>query len=48
MKGLIEATKAVVVTTAVYTYLTWAVVGELRDTIKRKLRVKYVQRPMDF
>jgi len=48
MKGLIEATKAVVVTTAVYSYLTWAAVSEVRHALVRRVRVKYGQRPMDF
>ena len=48
MKGLIEATKAVVVTTAVYSYLAWAVTSEVRDALVRRVRVKYGQRPIDF
>jgi len=48
VKTVLEVTKTVVVTTAVYTYLGWAAVSEVRHALTRRVREKYVQRPIDF
>lgn len=43
-----EAAKAVVVTTAVYTWMVYATAREVRHALMGRLRVKYGQRPIDF
>lgn len=48
MKGAIEATKAVFVTTAVYAWMAVATVREVRHALLHHLREKYAQRPIDF
>jgi hypothetical protein len=48
LKGALSAAKAIVVTTAVYGWLAVQVVREVRHTLIRSVRVKYVQRPIDF
>jgi len=48
VKGLGTALKAVVVTTAVYGWLTIQVVREVRHALTRRARPKQEQRPLDF
>jgi hypothetical protein len=48
MKEVVAFTKAVVVTTAVYGWLAVQTVREVRHTLTRRAREKYVQRPLDF
>lgn len=48
MKDVVEAAKAVVVTTAVYGFLVVQLGREVRHTLTRYVREKYVQRPIDF
>ena len=48
MKGLMEASKAVLVTTAVYSWLAVQAAREVRHALTRHVREKYVQRPIDF
>ncbi len=43
-----EASKAVLVTTAVYGWLAVQAAREVRHALMRRTREKYVQRPMDF
>lgn len=48
MKSVVEVTKAVLVTSAVYGWLAVQTVREVRHALTRYVRVKYVQRPIDF
>ena len=48
MKTVVEVTKAVVVTTAVYGWLALQAVREVRYALTRPAREKYAQRPVDF
>ncbi len=48
MKGVMEAAKAIIVTTAVYGWLAVQAAREVRHALTRRVREKYVQRPMDF
>jgi len=43
-----EASKAVLVTTAIYGWLAVQAVREVRHALTRHAREKYVQRPIDF
>ena len=48
MKGVMEASKAILVTTAVYGWLAVQTVREVHYALTRYAREKYVQRPIDF
>ena len=48
MKGVMEASKAILVTTAVYGWLAVQTVREVRHALTRYAREKYAQRPIDF
>lgn len=48
MKGLATVVKAVVVTTAVYTWFAVQAGREVRYALSPRPRQKYAQRPIDF
>jgi len=48
VKSVVEVTKAVLVTSAVYGWLAVQTVREVRHALTRYAREKYAQRPIDF
>lgn len=48
MKGVMEVSKAILVTTAVYGWLAVQTVREVQHALTRYAREKYAQRPIDF
>lgn len=48
MKGVMEASKAILMTTAVYGWLAVQTVREAQHALTRYAREKYAQRPIDF
>lgn len=48
MKGVMEAVKAILVTSAVYGWLAAQTAREAHHALTRYAREKYAQRPIDF